>query len=537
MTQTIQKVTSALSRQPVVRFNGKYIEEAPLYFANGTQDIDQKRGLSINGPSDAKTDVVYTIRIGIVSTGQGVQETGSFLEYLNHNTVPSSGKKPFATQSFPGFEKAFRCKLVLSSDYNEEILSKEVERLLAVHNPENRIKKAAEMYAAKVGVICRRVAVPEVIICHEPQNIEEECGAGMVSTKRRSVLTGADRKEAGRIRKMVETHKTLAPLSESTQNLLDMAVHQDFRRILKSKCLAYDIPTQILTQTVLRRLKTEERVEVPKENIDGRKKRRKTLDRSSLAWNLAAAIYYKANHFPWKVGYLKKGTCYVGISFYQDKTKRDKTMCASLAQVFSDTGEGMVVRGKNFSWDTDRLGEPHLTEENAFKILEDAISVYKEHHNNQCPNRIVIHKSSMYYDEERRGFLKACEEIPKYDFMSVSDGREVYFYRNGEKAVLRGTCIYLGNESFLVYTKGYIPYQRAYLGPRVPKPLEITQHYGDTSLEEIAKEMIALSRLDWNTADYCSYLPITLKCAYRVGEILGLVPQGDPLKQQYKFYM
>lgn len=537
MTQTIQKHAPVLSRKPEVKFAGKYIEEAPLYFGNGAQDIDQKRGLSMNGPSDAKTDVLYTVRVGIVSTGDGIQETSSFLEHINNNLVPSSGKKPFATQSFPGFIRAFRSKLVMSSDYNQEITSKEVEKLLAIRNPETRIKRAAERYAEKVGIICRRVSKPEVIICHEPQNIEEQCGAGMVSTRNRPVLTRADKKAADSIRKTVETHKILAPLSESTQNLLDMAVHQDFRRMLKSKCLAYDIPTQILTQTILQRLKTEEPVEQPEENADDQKRRPRIIDRSSLAWNLATAIYYKANHFPWKVGYLKKGTCYVGISFYQDKTKRDKTMCASLAQVFSDSGEGMVVRGHDFKWDTETRGEPHLSEENACQVLQDAISVYKEHHDQQFPNRVVIHKSSMYLDEERKGFMKACEEIPRYDFISVSDGREIFFYRNGERAVLRGTCINIENRSFLVYTKGYIPYQRAYLGPRVPKPLEITQHFGDTTQDEIAKEMLALSRLDWNTADYTSLLPLTLKCAYKVGEILGMVPEGSPIKEQYKFYM
>jgi hypothetical protein len=123
------------------------------------------------------------------------------------------------------------------------------------------------------------------------------------------VLTRKDRKEAEEIRKRVETHQILAPLSESTQNLLDMAVHQDFRRVLKSKCLAYDIPTQILTQTILRRLITDEPKEQPKEGTGGQKKQRRIIDRSSLAWNLASAIYYKANHFPWKVGNLKSGTC------------------------------------------------------------------------------------------------------------------------------------------------------------------------------------------------------------------------------------
>ena len=536
MTQSIQKHLSNLTKSSEVRYNGRYIEEASLYFGNGTQDIDQKRGLSINGPADSKTDILYTIRIGIISTGAGIQELTSFLEYMNNNVIPSSGKKPFSTQSFPGFAKAFRCQLVMSPNYNQEITTKEVELLLDVRNPETRIKRAAEMYAEKVGVICRRSSGPEVILCHEPQNIEDNCGAGMVSTKNRPVLSRVDKKEAKEIRKNMATYRILAPISESTKNLLDMAVHQDFRRVLKSKCLAYDIPTQILTQTILHRLNTEEHVEQQEEDDNGKKRKHRVIDRSSLAWNLAAALYFKSNHAPWKVGYLKSQTCYVGISFYQDKTKPESSMCASLAQVFSDLGEGMVVRGQNFKWDTETLGEPHLSEANAFQILSDAINVYKEHHDQQPPNRIVIHKSSMYHDEERYGFLRACADIPRYDFISISDGREVFFYRNGEKAVLRGTCIDL-QKSFLIYTKGYIPYQRAYLGPRVPKPLEITQHFGDATQDDIAKEMLALSRLDWNTTDYTSLLPLTLKCAYRVGEILGLVPEGAPIKQQYKFYM
>ena len=530
MTQAVMKSDdTVLFRQAATRFKGRYVEEALLYFGHGAQDIDQKRGLSINGPFDSRVEILYTIRIGIVSTGQGIQDTTSCLEHLNRNSIQSSGTKPFTAQSFPGFEKAFRCKLVMSSEYNEDIISKEVERLLDIRNPETRIRRAAELYAKKVGVICRRVSVPDVIICHEPERIETECGAGMADTRREVTLTSADRREAKRIRELVETHRTLAPLSEGVKNLLDMAVHQDFRRVLKARCLEYDVPTQILTQSVLDIISREGGM-VSKREL-------KKQDRSTFAWNLAVALYYKANHFPWRVGNLKDGSCYVGVAFYLDQTTREKDMCASLAQVFSDTGEGMVVRGNSFKWDTTRLGEPHLTEKDAFKILDDAVSVYREHHNNQNPNRIVIHKTSRYLKPEYTGFLRASKDIPKYDFISISDGRDVFFYRNGEQAVLRGTCIQLGNESFLVYTKGHVPYQRAYLGPRVPRPLEITEHYGDAPLDEIAKEIIALTRLDWNTTDYCCYLPITLSCARKVGDILGLIPRDTGIRQQYRFYM
>ena len=212
-------------------------------------------------------------------------------------------------------------------------------------------------------------------------------------------------------------------------------------------------------------------------------------------------------------------------------------MFASLAQVFMDTGQGMVVRGDSFKWDVKEQGEPHLAEEIALRLLSDALSIYRQHHNNQSPNRVVIHKSSRYLDAEVSGFLEACREVPRFDFVTLSDGRDVFFYRNGENPPLRGTCIQLGKASYLTYTKGYTPYLRAYPGPRVPRPLEITEHHGDTSLEELAKEIIALTRLNWNTTDYSCYKPITIEFSERVGEILGRVKAGTKIQNQYRYYM
>ncbi len=103
--------------------------------------------------------------------------------------------------------------------------------------------------------------------------------------------------------------------------------------------------------------------------------------------------------------------------------------------------------------------------------------------------------------------------------------------------MLRGTRIPLGPSSYLIYTKGYNPYQRGYHKPRIPRPLEITEYYGDTSLDEIGQEILALTRLNWNTTDYCIYWPVTLEFSDHVGEILGRVPAGEPISENYYKYM
>lgn len=527
---TLQIDTDAtLVLKPAASVQVRHFDEVPLYFAGGRTDIDQKRGLTLYGPADKSNSGIQTIRVGVVSSGAGIHDISTWIQLFNEGPIRSSGNRPFLDQTFVGFVNAFHCKLIISDSFNEEILTTEIDEVLRVLNPNLRIRKTAELYASKVRNICRRVSRPDIIICHEPTPIEQRCGAGMTSAeKKEGSLTQEEKNEADKIRKNIETYALLAPLDEDTKSLIDMRVDQDFRALLKARCLEHSAPIQILTQSILSKMMGSEGE--PSSS-------RKGQDASTIAWNLAAALYYKANHFPWRVGQLQSGTCYIGISFYFDKTTSSKEMHASLAQIFSDTGEGMVVRGNSFRWDVEEQGEPRLGVDSAFKLLSDAIGVYKQHHNDQPPNRVVVHKSSRYSQEEKDGFLKACSDVPKRDLLALSPARDVFFYRNGDNPVLRGSCIPLAANSYLVYTKGYITYQRGFHKPRIPRPLEITQHYGDSSPDELAREVLALTRLNWNTTDYCIFSPVTLEFSDRVGEILGRVPEGSPIKEMYYHYM
>ena len=71
---------------------------------------------------------------------------------------------------------------------------------------------------------------------------------------------------------------------------------------------------------------------------------------------------------------------------------------------------------------------------------------------------------------------------------------------------------------------------KSFFGPRIPRPLEIAQHYGDSTLKSLSKEIIALTRLDWNTTRYSLSIPITLKFSRRVGKILAIAKPGEKLR-------
>jgi len=103
--------------------------------------------------------------------------------------------------------------------------------------------------------------------------------------------------------------------------------------------------------------------------------------------------------------------------------------------------------------------------------------------------------------------------------------RNIKVFRHGQKAPLRGTMMELGPGNFVLYTKGYVPFLGCYPGPRVPDPLEVVEHIGDTTAEALAREILALSKLNYNSADYGARSPITLRFADRVGEILSELPE------------
>src|SRR2546425_941775 len=90
-----------LTLKPVTRLLAHYTDEALLYFANGATDIDQKRGLTLYGPADKLDFGPQTIRIGIVSSAEGIQQVTAWVRQFSEQTVPATGLRPFIEQTFP----------------------------------------------------------------------------------------------------------------------------------------------------------------------------------------------------------------------------------------------------------------------------------------------------------------------------------------------------------------------------------------------------------------------------------------------------
>jgi argonaute-like protein implicated in RNA metabolism and viral defense len=99
----------------------------------------------------------------------------------------------------------------------------------------------------------------------------------------------------------------------------------------------------------------------------------------------------------------------------------------------------------------------------------------------------------------------------------------------------RGTLCSVGPETYL-FTSGYMPWWNEYPGPHIPAPIQIGAAT-DTDLRERAREILALTKMNWNSTDGVARYPITLSFAKRVGQLISELPEGEKPNPSYRFYM
>ena len=72
-------------------------------------------------------------------------------------------------------------------------------------------------------------------------------------------------------------------------------------------------------------------------------------------------MFYKAGGRPWKIAKIRKGVCYIGLVFKQDKIEEDPRSACCAAQMFLDSGDGVVFKGAVGPWYSPEKREFHLS--------------------------------------------------------------------------------------------------------------------------------------------------------------------------------
>ena len=507
-------------------FKPYYIAEPDLIFGNHKEEKDPRLGLKYFGPyftSDEKTYSPKQARIGIIGTGHTIFLTNQLLNLIKQEIISDSNNKwLFPDYVGASLNNGIRCEFITSNIWNSRIYNYEIQSILKETDTNIRINEGVKLFIEKIKKILIEGSTPDVIICALPTEIEVYCGIS-------EFTEGAKRP------KYTELEIKMAEFKESGQSFLDewfvdieppkeskeeKKKSYDFRNSLKGQAMQFDVPTQIIKQSTL-------------EGILNYSPTSGLQHPSTFSWNLSTGLYYKARGRPWRLAKLIEGTCYVGVSFYENKLDPRYNIETSMAQVFTHTGEGFVLRGSDVIVD-EFTREKHLTEVQAYDLLRDAVNLYKNKTDTN-PIRVVLHKTSLFNEAEQKGFSNAISNTQR-DFVSLTKEYEIKFLRTGQYPILRGTVIPITKYQYLLYTVGYIPRLRTYPGHRIPIPLLVT-HIGDTEINIVCSEILGLTKINWNTTQFSTQLPITLEFADRVGKVLSELPKDKEIKNHYKFYM
>jgi hypothetical protein len=301
----------------------------------------------------------------------------------------------------------------------------------------------------------------------------------------------------------------------------------DFRRLLKAQAMRLKTPIQLVlpgTYTRSGRARTSFERE------------RQLQDEATRAWNFHTALYYKAGGTPWRLvrNAAALTTCFVGVSFY--RSLDHSTISTSIAQVFNERGEGIIVRGAAAAVSKEDR-QTHLGEPDARQLLVDALRRYRQEHKT-LPARVALYKTSPFDEAELAGFTAALDElgVDSADLIAVGSG-DAKLFRRGAYPPLRGTYVALDERNVLLYTRGSVDFYRTYPGPYVPQPLLVRCQQTDLSPRELAEEALALTKMNWNNTQFDGYWPITIRAAREVGNILKYVAADEPVEARYAYYM
>jgi len=496
--QRTQQDLQGLLQQRDPAFSSFHVDEPDLLCGVGERAPEPKLGLRLFGPClEREEDSKRQLRVGFVGTGEAIDQAEQWLVRCRSEVRPDSTDiDPFLFPSFPGLEAAFNCEPITPNSLVEELTPRDIKACEKLDR-DQAVEHLTRTLSQRLSVLRDRPRPPDIAIVTLPTSLREKVGSGRARPKR------------GR-RGQPRRQLTLSFLDERRPEDASRTLH----RALKCEGMRHQVPTQMAWPTTF---------------IGGKG----VQDAATRAWNFCTGLYYKAGGLPWRADGLAPGTCYIGISFFRSIYDAS-SLHTSMAQAFSDRGEGFVLRGGSFDWNP-RKGSPELPRELARSLIAGVIDQYKLHHR-QPPTRVVVHKSSAFTSREMDAMEDAMPDVPFADFLAIRRS-SIRFLRIGKEPPLRGTAIEIDRGRYVVYTRGYVPYLRLYPGLRIPRPLDIHHSRGSSSIRRLLTELFALTRMNWNSADFASAEPITLAFSRKIGLILSELPDDVEPERYFRFYM
>jgi len=285
---------------------------------------------------------------------------------------------------------------------------------------------------------------------------------------------------------------------------------EDLRAHIKARCAEKHIKTQILTQNAL-----------------------SPYDKCDDLWNLSLGIYVKAGGVPWKLRDTEENMCFIGIAFGIKKSERGQEILVGLAEVFDEYGDHVTI---NVVEDVKTDRGYYLSKNKMAELVKLAIRGYEDEKDGKTPRYVVIHKTSPFNDEEKSGVEKVMKDI-KYDLVFTQMGTTARLFPRGAYPPNRGTFWKVDQNRGILYTTGKVEEFGTYPGPGTPTPIEINKNYGELTIEALAKQILGLTKMNWNTTALMNKEPITIGYAKKVVEVIKAGLRVERILKDFRFYI
>jgi hypothetical protein len=266
--------------------------------------------------------------------------------------------------------------------------------------------------------------------------------------------------------------------------------------------------------------------------------RRMMQESTSFAWNIGTTTFFKAGGRPWSAASAREGVCYIGLIFKRDAVRTRHACCG--AQMFLDDSDGLVFKGAMGPWYSPETGQFHLDRTEAARLLTTVLAEY-QNERKHLPKEIFIHGRTRFNEEEWRGFCSAAD--PKKTSLTairITKSNECKLFSSGEFAVKRGTALKLTPRLGLLWTSGYMPRLGTYPGRETPNPLRVEivrDSTGSADIERIMQDLMVLTKMNFNTCIYADGMPVTLRFAGAIGDVLVAAKDGHVPPLPFRYYI
>jgi hypothetical protein len=319
---------------------------------------------------------------------------------------------------------------------------------------------------------------------------------------------------------------------DELEKLLDTS--SDFHHLLKARLIQekVTIPVQIILDSTLH-FKDKYRNLPFDENM-----------KAHLAWTQSTTLYYKLGNLPWKLSDIRDGVCYLGLVFKKTNEVSDSKSVCSAAQMFLKDGDGSVFRGHVGPWQGKNEKEFHLDEPASYEMLGMALDDYNDKWK-KFPIELFIHGRAKFSDEEWTGFQRAVSERNAHTnlvgvVIKDTGGFKLFRDVEGELSnygVMRGMALHLNDKEAYLITRGFVPRLNTQPSLEVPNPLHVQITRGNADIDTVLKDVLALTKLNYNACLYGDGLPVTLRFSNIIGSILTATEIWQTEQRKFMYYI